>query len=398
MKVENYYTTGQFAKKANVSIRTIRYYDSQNLLKPSQMTEAGYRLYTDNDFARLQKILTLKYLGFSLDEISGMLLDDEENSIRQSLEMQLKLVRQKIEHWKMIEQSIEHASRSFDSMHTVDWEEMLHLIHLANMEHSLVEQYKNSTNIDARIQLHRDYATNSESWFAWLYRQIDLRPKESILEVGCGNGELWLVNWEKVPDNCQICLSDVSAGMVKDAKEHLKNILQMRQLQFQTFDCHEIPLEDESVDCIIANHVMFYLHDRKKALREIVRVLKPEGRLICSTYSAQHMKEINELVAEFDSRIVLSDVKLYELFGLENGASQLQDYFSNVQKRYYRDKLVVNQEQPLLNYILSCHGNQHEYLNGRYSEFKHFLKEKLDRKGVIEITKEAGCFICYKNF
>lgn len=55
--MQGYYTSGEFAKKANVSIRTIRYYDKQGLLKPAGMSEAGYRLYTDSDFAKLQKIL-----------------------------------------------------------------------------------------------------------------------------------------------------------------------------------------------------------------------------------------------------------------------------------------------------------------------------------------------------
>ncbi len=44
----------------------IRFYDKQNILKPSYVTPAGARFYTDSDFARLQQILLLKYLGFSL--------------------------------------------------------------------------------------------------------------------------------------------------------------------------------------------------------------------------------------------------------------------------------------------------------------------------------------------
>lgn len=62
---EKLYTAGIFAKKAGVSIRTIRFYDKENLLKPSSHSESGYRIYTDSDFAKLQKILTLKFLGFS---------------------------------------------------------------------------------------------------------------------------------------------------------------------------------------------------------------------------------------------------------------------------------------------------------------------------------------------
>ena len=76
--MKGYYTSGEFARKANISIRTVRYYDKQKILKPTHVTEAGYRLYTDSDFAKLQKILSLKYLGFSLDEIRSMTINDED--------------------------------------------------------------------------------------------------------------------------------------------------------------------------------------------------------------------------------------------------------------------------------------------------------------------------------
>lgn len=53
MKKDAYYTSGQFAKKAHVTLRAIRYYDKQNILKPSARTAAGARLYTDADLAKL---------------------------------------------------------------------------------------------------------------------------------------------------------------------------------------------------------------------------------------------------------------------------------------------------------------------------------------------------------
>ena len=67
-----YYTSGEFAEKAHVSIRTIRYYDQKNLLKPAVRTKGGARRYTEQDFAKLQQILLLKYLGFSLNDIREM--------------------------------------------------------------------------------------------------------------------------------------------------------------------------------------------------------------------------------------------------------------------------------------------------------------------------------------
>ena len=59
MDLSNYYTSGEFARMANVSIRTIRYYDKQNILKPSYVKPTGARFYTESDFVRLQQILLL---------------------------------------------------------------------------------------------------------------------------------------------------------------------------------------------------------------------------------------------------------------------------------------------------------------------------------------------------
>ena len=64
MKKPGYYSSGEFARMAHVTLRTIRYYDKQNILKTILRHRSGRRFYTDEDFARLQQILLLKYLGF----------------------------------------------------------------------------------------------------------------------------------------------------------------------------------------------------------------------------------------------------------------------------------------------------------------------------------------------
>lgn len=76
MNKSNLYTSGQFAKMAHVTVRTIRYYDKQNILKPTYITDYGARYYSQQDFVRLQQILLLKYLSFSLDDIKELTIDD----------------------------------------------------------------------------------------------------------------------------------------------------------------------------------------------------------------------------------------------------------------------------------------------------------------------------------
>jgi DNA-binding transcriptional MerR regulator len=67
------YRIGQFARKASVTLRTLRFYHKVGLLSPSYQTGAGYRLYSEEDLLTLQQILALKFLGFSLEQIKRYL-------------------------------------------------------------------------------------------------------------------------------------------------------------------------------------------------------------------------------------------------------------------------------------------------------------------------------------
>jgi len=389
-----YYKTGEFAKMANVSIRTIRYYDNQGLLKPSKINDSGYRLYTDRDFVKLQQILSLKYLGFSLDEIFSMTINNDNNSLQKSLNLQSKLIQQKIEHLQLVQSSIEETSQLLKENNDIDWNNILKLIHLSTMEHDLVDQYKNSTNVDIRIRLHEKYSINPHTWFEWLFDHYHIHSNMNILELGCGNGKLWSLNQQKIPKNSHIIISDISQGMVNDAIANLKDI---DNITYNCFDCHHIPYENESFDIVIANHLMFYLKDIPSMLKEVKRVLKPNGYFFCSTYGKNHMKEITTLVKEYDSRITLSNVSLYDIFGLENGKEILKQVFDNVQLEYYDDYLLVDNMDDIANYILSCHGNQSEYISKDYQAFKRFIDKKLKNNDTFKITKDAGLFICYNK-
>lgn len=64
----------EFASVGDVTVRTLRYYDKINLLKPSDYTEGGHRLYTKDDLYVLQQIQSFKHLGFSLGEIQNIIL------------------------------------------------------------------------------------------------------------------------------------------------------------------------------------------------------------------------------------------------------------------------------------------------------------------------------------
>ena len=126
----------------------------------------------------------------------------------------------------------------------------------------------------------------------------------------------------------------------------------------------------------------------------VSKILNPGGRFLCSTYGSGHMREVSLLVQSFDERIVLSADSLYERFGRENGADILSPYFGKITWQSYEDELIVTDAEPLISYILSCHGNQNQYLPDRYKDFRAHVKKKTEHG--FHITKDAGVFLCEK--
>lgn len=394
MQTPKYYSSGQFARMAHVSLRTIRFYDQKNLLKPSMVKPSGARFYTQEDFGRLQQILLLKYLGFSLDDIREMTIGgNDSQQLRNALQLQKKLVLDRIEQMQQVVNSIDTTIQMLGQEREIDWTQMLNLIHLTGMENSLKNQYQNAGNISARIRLHQEFSQNKQGWFPWIFGQCDFRDGMRVLELGCGNGALWTERLDRLPDRISIVISDLSEGMVRDAR---RNIGEMEgRITYMNIEAADIPFPEESFDLVIANHVLFYCKDIPQVCRQVHRVLRRGGRFLCSTYGAGHMHEVTDLVQQFDERIVLSGEKLYERFGLENGKKLLEEHFDPVELRHYEDGIEIDRPEPLMEYIMSCHGNQNQYLLDRYTDFRAYIGRKV--QGGFHITKDAGLFVCWKQ-
>ena len=394
---DNYYSSGEFAKKAGITLRTVRYYDKMDILKPSYVSEAGSRFYTDSDFTHLSQVLLLKYLGFSLDDIKALTLgDSDKNNLKHSLVYQKKLLLDKISNMKLMLEAIDDIVDELEREGDADWNRMVEFIGLINTEQSVSNQYRNAANVNTRISLHKKYSVNKEGWFNWIFDYLlgevkDCKRRSRILELGCGDGSIWMDNMSRIPAGMTVYLTDISAGMLSDAKRNLNN---SANFKFRQCDMKSLPFKDESFNLLMVNHSLFYSDDIDATLSEIKRVLVKGGSLIVSSYGENHMKEISSLVHEFDKNIKLSFDCLYERFGLDNGEEILRKYFTDIRRELYDDYLLVDNSEPLIEYILSCHGNQNEHLLNRYSAFKRFMEGK---KWPMRITKEAGIFIARKE-
>jgi len=391
---KNMYTSGEFAAKAHITKKTLRYYNEHGFLTPSYIDdENGYKYYTNKDFERLQRILLLKYLGFSLEDIKNtepQATVTGQNHLIKSLEQQLGLVDERIKQMTVVREILKNTIEEVRLHGEADWTELLNRVTETGLRESLMQQYIDTSNISVRIRLHTLYSRNREQWFPWIYRNSGIKSGMKILEIGCGNGDFWLQNRNSLPKKLKVILSDNSQGILQEAKNRFSP--DDRRFDFRQINMEAISLPDHSMDMVIANHVLFYADDIHKSLSGIHRILKPCGTFICSTYGPRHMKEISDLVKRFDDRIILAAKDLYEIFGKMNGKEILSHVFNTVEWREYEDSLLVTDANDLTDYITSCHGNQNQYIIDRFKEFKSFVREETGNG--FYVTKEAGIFIC----
>ncbi len=259
-------------------------------------------------------------------------------------------------------------------------------------------QYKDSSNLSARMNLHKDYTQAEHDWQPWVFERLKLKPGQRILECGCGPGKLWQENLDDIPERCHITLTDLSDGMVAEAKSALDG--SEHHFEFQPLNIESLDFEDYTFDTVIANHMLYHVPDIPKAIGEVTRVLKPNGRFIAATNGNNHLKELGEIGRElFDDVEELSGTRLQTLedrmldFRLENGIDFLEDHFSQVDLHIYESNLLVTESAPLVRYVMSMIGIDQSPPAGVIEKLTAYLDNEIGTKGHIFITKETGLFV-----
>ena len=146
---QGFMTVGEVAKKIGVTVRTLQYYDKEGLLSPSAESEGGRRLYTDKDLIILHQIISLKSLGFSLDDIKHRLISLETPSdVANALTEQADGIREKIEQLKASLTAIEQLKEEVLQMQTVNFKKYADIIvnlQMKNDSYYLIKRFDDNT-------------------------------------------------------------------------------------------------------------------------------------------------------------------------------------------------------------------------------------------------------------
>jgi len=249
------------------------------------------------------------------------------------------------------------------------------------------EQYRDSTNLAARIDLYAKYSTNRHGWHRWLFEQLPLAAHSRVLELGCGPASLWLANQDRIPAGWDLILTDLSPGMIEQAKENLAGI--DGAPHFAVVDAQSIPYPDWSFDAVLANHMLYHVPDRSAAYAEIRRVLRPGGMFVASTLGDGHLRELRDLVHRLDP-----DSRFGRSLGftLDTGGAELHRWFQGVETRRYEDALLVPEVEPLLIYLAS--GMANAVTEGdRRQRVIRWAEDQIAATGAVRLSTDSGVFI-----
>ena len=181
---QGFMTVGEVAKKMGVTVRTLQYYDKEGLLSPSAESEGGRRLYTDKDLITLHQIISLKSLGFSLDDIKERLISLETPAdVANALTEQADDIRQKIKQLQASLSAIEQLKAEVLQMQTVNFKKYADIIvnlQMKNDSYYLIKRFDDDTLDHIRSQFDKESGLDFMDRFNRLSDEIVQLQKENV--------------------------------------------------------------------------------------------------------------------------------------------------------------------------------------------------------------------------
>lgn len=208
--------------------------------------------------------------------------------------------------------------------------------------------YKDTSRLDRRKALYQ----YTYPHFSIEDEVLDLQrlgDKQSLLDVGCGTGKL-LLNAALLFPNAQLVGVDISAGMFKTAKE--KAEAEGLNIAFQAGDVQHLPFADGSFDRVTAMHMLYHAPDIHQALRELARVVKPDGMVLITANSRKSRTELGFLksqAAAMMGREIFTDPNMR--FNLENGLEMIGAHFNHMLLVPFESTLRLTDPQPYIDYF-----------------------------------------------
>lgn len=252
------------------------------------------------------------------------------------------------------------------------------------------------THLRVRQETHEQYTVPNVDFPDWVLQRSQWRGDEHVLDIGSGSGSYYTSLRRHWPDVTYQAV-DLSVGVLKTHPGHKKAVIA---------DAERLPFPDQCFDVVMANHMLYHVHELERAILEARRVLKPDGVFMAATNSLNSMPEFHALFRR--GMLLLSTPgKIYSQpplpaqtnFALENGTRILAHYFYAVVRHDLPSTLVFPGVEPVMAYLESTRAVREPQLpeSIHWEELMLVMREQVNRVmnhfGQLVVNKVAGVLI-----
>jgi len=387
-------TSGEIAKKTGVSQKAIRLYDEKGLLKPTDYTEGNYRLYDKEALSVLEKIIALKQIGFSLEEIHQNLAEDSEVDITETLNRQLDiLIGKRYE----IEKAIASIKSVLVRESEPDWDSVADIVKMMQMDQEADRYHFNALKHHA----------SPEDWYVMIYKNLGLREKARVLDLGCGYAKLWRNNWKTIPENVHIDCYDLHGSWADDFEKYLtenKDTLAegtFIDLYFEDVEEQETweSIEKrEPYDFVVAHYLTGFLKDCELFLARVGDALAPGGMFSVNVSGASRehafwQETFTKLQLKTD---FMKESEAKSRKRLEGFLTILEEYFTKVENTIIDNGMRYEDADELFARLLARYPENKKYLTDKEKVIKEYFVKEIEAQGAIVVPTSSDFQHCFK--
>lgn len=387
-------TSGEIAKKAGVSQKAVRLYDEKGLLKPTEYSEGNYRLYDKEALEILEKIVALKQIGFSLEEIRDNLVAGDAKDIEEALRMQLAVMEEKRYRIDMVIDAINRTlARKGESL---DWDDVAGIVQSVTVDQ----------NADRNHWLMMQHTVPGEDWYVKVFDSLEFKQNEKILDLGCGYSKLWRNNWNDIPCGTKIFAYDIRGSWADDFEKFLEengkdlpdgvniNLIFSDLEKEETWGLIE---KDKTYNKIVAHYIDGELKDAEALVARASKVLDNDG------FFSINGPDVNTWNFFFKDAMKEAGIEVPFINDVIADQEKERDEFMNMVSKYFAKVDVIglqssfryDKADDLLLKMKDTYEGQEKFFAKNADKIKAYFEEKLEEKDEILITCDSHFLHCY---
>lgn len=389
-------TSGEIAKKAGISQKAVRLYDQKGLLKPSGYSEGNYRLYDKEALLILEKIIALKQVGFSLEEIRDRLNSEEEQDIESILREQVRMMEEKK---YQLEKSIHAINRTLErNAENLNWDDAAEIIRMIGKDQGADERHLDALK----------HTGEEMDWYVKIFRSLDLKENSKVLDLGCGYAKLWRNNWTDISKGIQVFGYDLHGTWADDFVEYIsehKNELpeavqiDVKFLDMETEAAWRHIHSEGKYDYVVAHYVNDVLHDRELFWARVGEVLSDTGMF---SFNAAYVNDWNDWLKEVFEDLGLEGdyfetLTAQEVSKRDEMYTMLSRHFGKVESVLLPNRWYYTEADDLYEKLLKVYPKLEKNLKKSEKILKQYFAEKIKMEGKIVVTIRSQFWHCYKK-